>query len=75
MENKSNSPMSRQAANTGKTLGNIRANAGKAASRAEQAEAAYRQMLKSGKVGPSNVNAVKKKISDKYGVWPNGSTN
>lgn len=75
MENKPYSPVSRKAASTGKTLGNIRAAAGKSASAAEAAEAAYRQMLKSGKVGPSNVNAVKKKISDKYGVWPNGNTN
>lgn len=42
---------------------------------AEQAEAEYRRMLNAGKVGPKNVNSVKEKIANKWGVWPSGNVN
>lgn len=41
----------------------------------QQAEAEYARLVKAGKVGPKNVAKVKEKISDKWGVWPNGGTN
>ncbi len=41
----------------------------------QMAEAEYAKMVRAGKVGPKNVAKVKEKISNKWGVWPNGNVN
>ena len=39
----------------------------------KQAEAAFQKMLNKGKV--TDIQKARKKIYNKYGIWPNGMTN
>jgi hypothetical protein len=41
----------------------------------QQAEAEYAKLYRAGKVGPKNINQIKEKIANKWGVWPNGGVN